>query len=96
MSPVDIADTREKPEYGLYVCYPVVITLLVLGIVGLILFIFGFNVASYLNIIFWAIGALLIVTCLWPGIGMLSTNRSMQKCLVRYYKTRYKRSKQQN
>jgi len=79
MSPVNITNPQKKPEYGLYVGYSIIITLLVLGIAGLILFIFGFNVASYLNIIFWTIGALLIVTCLWPGIGMLSTNRSMQK-----------------
>ena len=79
MNSVNMNNAKERPEYGFYVGYRVIITLLVLGVASLILFILGFYVASYLNIIFLAIGALLIVTCLWPGIGMLSTNRSMQK-----------------
>ena len=79
MNSTTINNDKEKPEYGYYVGYAVIITLLILGIAGLIMFISGFFVKHYLNIIFWAMGALILIIFLWPGIGMLFTNRSAYK-----------------
>ena len=64
----------EKPEYGIYVGYSVIIAFVLVGLIGLALFISGFLVKSHLKIALWAIGAILSILFLWPGIGMSFTN----------------------
>lgn len=76
MKSVGISNTQEKPKYGYYVGYTVIITFIVIGLVGLALLIIGFYFGYYFNIIFWVIGAIVTMLFLLPGIGMLSTNRS--------------------
>lgn len=68
-------NAEEKPRYGLYVGYPVVIIFSLIGLSGLILFILGSFVRYYLNVIFWIIGPIPVIVFLWPGIGWLFTNR---------------------
>lgn len=68
----------ERPQYGLYVGYSVIAGLLFLGLVGLALVVAGFFVGYHVNIIFWVVGGMLAVVFLWPGLGMLSTNRDLE------------------
>jgi len=76
MNSVNMNNTKERPEYGYYVGYSVIITFLVIGLIGLALLILGFYFGYFLNIVFWVIGAILLLLFLWPGIGMLFTNRN--------------------
>lgn len=73
-------NVEEKPEYGLYVGYSVIAFFILVGLGGIILFVFGFFVDYYLNRLLWSIGILLLIVFLWPGIGFLFiANRSMYK-----------------
>jgi len=85
MNSVSINNAKEKPRYGYYVGYSVIITLLVIGLFGLALFIVGFSFGYYMNIVFWVVGAIVLLLFLWPGIGMLFTNRSAYKEETLYF-----------
>ena len=76
MNSVSMNNAKERPEYGYYVGYSVIITFLVIGLIGLTLLILGFYFGYFLNIVFWVIGAILLLLFLWPAIGMLFTNRN--------------------
>ena len=79
MNSANMNNAKERPEYGYYVGYSVIITFLAIGLIGLALLILGFRFGYFLNIVFWVIGATLILLFLWPGIGMLFTNRNANK-----------------
>jgi len=79
MNSVNMNNAKERPEYGYYVGYSVIITFLIIGVIGLALLILGFYFGYFLNIVFWVIGAILLLLFLWPGIGMLFTNRNAYK-----------------
>ena len=64
----------EKPYYGLYFSYPVIIGFGSIGVIGIILMILGFFVGYYFNILLWILGILLIVFFLWTAIGFISGN----------------------
>ncbi len=69
----------ERPQYGLYVGYSVIAGVLLLGLVGVALVVAGFFVGYPVNVVFWVVGGILAVVFLWPGFGMLSTNRDLQR-----------------
>jgi len=77
--PVDKNNIAEKPNYGMYVGYSIIISFLTLGVIGLLLVIFGFYVSFYFNVILWIIGLILVILFLWPGIGMSLTNLAANK-----------------
>jgi ubiquinone/menaquinone biosynthesis C-methylase UbiE len=77
--PVDKNNIKEKPNYGIYVGYSIIISFLVLGVIGLLLFILGFYVSFYFNIIMWIIGVILVILFFWPRIGMSLTNLAAHK-----------------
>ena len=76
---VDRNNVEEKPNYGIYVGYSIIISFLVLGVIGLLLVIFGFYVSFYFNVILWIVGVILVILFLWPGIGMSLTNLAAHK-----------------
>jgi len=76
MNSTNMNNAKERPNYGYYVGYSVIITFLVIGLIGLVLLVLGFRFGYSLNIVFWVIGAILLLLFLWPGIGMLFTNRN--------------------
>jgi len=77
--PVDRNNVEEKPNYGMYVGYSIIILFLVLGVIGLLLVLFGFYVSFYFNVTIWIIGVILVILFLWPGIGMSLTNLAAHK-----------------
>ncbi|MFX1566835.1 MAG: class I SAM-dependent methyltransferase [Promethearchaeota archaeon] len=64
---------EEKPKYGWYV-KNLVIGFNVLGILGLITFIYGFFISGLLNSILIISGIVIILLFLWPGFGMAMMN----------------------
>ena len=64
---------QEKPEYGWYV-KNLIISLLILGILGIIVFVFGLFLEGILKFVLVPLGIIIMMVCLWPGIGMTVLN----------------------
>ncbi len=60
---------KENPKYGWYV-KSLIVGFNIIGIIGLLIFIFGFIIKELLGIILHISGSILIIIFLWPGIGM--------------------------
>ncbi|TXT66175.1 MAG: hypothetical protein BAJALOKI1v1_320009 [Promethearchaeota archaeon] len=67
---------QEKPKYGWYV-KNLIITLLIFGILGISVFLFGLFSEGLLKFILVPIGIIIMVVCLWPGIGMTILNLTL-------------------
>ncbi len=66
-------EKQEKPKYGWYVG-KVLVFIGLIGIAGLISFIFGFFVTAPLNYVLWIVGIGLSIIFLWPTIGFIAMN----------------------
>ncbi len=61
---------EEKPKYGWYV-KNLIIGFNIIGLLGLIAFIYGFLICDFFNIILLILGIAIMLVFLWPGIGMV-------------------------
>jgi ubiquinone/menaquinone biosynthesis C-methylase UbiE len=77
-----------KPEYGFYIGYSLVATFAILGALGLVSMILGFYIGSFLNLILWMTGAVLVIVFLWPALVYSFTDiakQDMPRPLLRSY-----------
>jgi len=69
---------EEKPKYGWYV-KSLIVTFIPIGLVGLLLLIFGIIIRAIIGLLLIIGGAALIVFFLWPGLGMMALNLSLKE-----------------
>jgi len=83
---------KEKPKYGWYV-RDLIIGFTIIGLVGLIVFIFGLYLHGILGNILICIGVVLMFLFLWPGVGLTALNLTisdsfyLDKSMEALYKT---------
>jgi ubiquinone/menaquinone biosynthesis C-methylase UbiE len=64
---------EEKPKYGWYV-KNLIIEFNIIGLIGLVIFIYGFLLGGFVQIILILLGLGITLLFLWPGIGMIRMN----------------------
>ncbi|MCK5378099.1 MAG: class I SAM-dependent methyltransferase [Acidobacteria bacterium] len=66
-----VDDGRDRPEYGRYAGRRFIAGLLVIGGVGVILFVLGLGAEARIRAMLLIPGAVICVVFLWPGVGLL-------------------------
>ena len=64
---------EEKPKYGWYV-KNLIVGLLIMGSIGLVIFIIGLLFQGFMSVILLILGAILLIIFMWPTIGMITLN----------------------